>query len=782
MDFNKLVERIFNILLVCCILFPINQIYAQGKTYDISGVISESGSAEPLISANVSIYKDSLKTGRVVRGAATNKYGFYSIPDFPAGTYYFFITSIGFETKVIKIRIPGNSQRLDFALIKKTITLNEIIIQDKKLNEFSKNVSTIDVNPEMVKRLPSFGGEADIFKALQLLPGVTTATEISTGLYVRGGSDDQNLTLIDGVNVYNPAHLGGFASTFNADAVNNISLIKGAFPAEFGGRLSSVLDITMREGSKEKFSSTIGLNTISSRVTIEGPLDTNASFIISGRKMFLDKILPLFHNLDNIPRYSFYDYNGKISYSPSKSDKIFISAFVSRDDINDAPNNKDIGYGISWSNATVNLTWTKISSGSLFTNTSLMYTNYSFSTLIKDKNPDQNPLDFYTSSVINDVLLKRELQYFAAEKHNVKAGAELTLHMFSTTTSDFYIPEFSYKPFYGTDLNSFEGAAYVQDDYQITDYLKSNIGLRGYYFQQGTYFGFEPRISLSYFPVDRFTIRAAFSIAHQTLHMMTRNDIYLPTDLWYPSTKQIQPSRAIQGSLGFEALSPEHDYLFSLEGYYKDMKHLYEYKDNADFKYGNDIENQLTEGVGYAYGVELFLNKKMGDLNGWIGYTLAWTRRYFPELNAGNEYYPRYDKRHDISIVLNYEFSSTFNASATWTYGTGESFALPVNQFLFQNIALPSNNESNTYYDYSGRDQFTLPAFHKLDLSFNYDVVVFGKSVQLSLNIYNAYNHYNAFTKYIGYRIDPVTGNKIPVLRQFTLYPFLPSLGVNIQL
>jgi hypothetical protein len=782
LDFKALLKLTFKLLLACYILSPINQDYAQGKRYNISGVISEIGSAEPLIGANVSIYWDSLRAGAVLRGAATNKYGFYSIPDFPAGTFYFFVSSIGYETKIIQIMVPGNSQRHDFSLAKKTIILNEIIVQDKRLNEFSKTVGSIDINPETVKRLPSFGGEADIFKALQLLPGVTTATEISTGLYVRGGSADQNLTLIDGVNVYNPAHLGGFASTFNADAINNITLIKGAFPAEFGGRLSSVLDITMREGSKEKFSSSIGLNTIGSRITIEGPLDTNASFIISGRKMFLDKILPLIHNLDNIPRYGFYDINGKISYSPSKNDKVFISAFISNDDISDAPSNKDIGYGITWSNATVNLTWTNISSGSLFTNTSLMYTNYSFSTLIKDKNPAQNPLDFFTSSVINDILLKRDMQFFAAEKHSVKTGAEITFHLFSTTTSDFYIPELAYKPFYGTGLNSLEASFYIQDDYQIAGNLKSNIGGRVFYFQQGSFFALEPRISLSYFPLDRLTIRAAFSIAHQTLHMLTRNDIPLPTDLWYPSSKEIQPSRSIQGSLGFEVLSPDRSYLFSLEGYYKDMTHLYEYKDNADFKYGNNIGNQLTEGVGYAYGTELFLNKKIGDFTGWIGYTLAWTRRYFPELNAGIEFYPRYDKRHDISIVLNYEFSNNFNSSATWTYGTGEAFALPVNQFLLLNPALPSATQNNSYYDYSGRDQFRLPAFHKLDLSFNYNTELLSKAVQLSLNIYNAYNHYNAFTKYIGYKIDPVTGDKIPVLRQFTLYPFLPSLGINIKL
>ena len=775
-------KLIFKLLLIIIVLLLGDSSFAQGKRYNLSGIISEVGSAEPLIGANISIYRDTLRTGGVVRGAATNKYGYYSIPGFPEGNYYFFVSSVGYETKITRIKIPGNTQRLDFKLAKKTLTLNEIIVSDKKVNDFNKTVGSIEVDPETIKRLPSFGGEADIFKALQLIPGVTAATEISTGLYVRGGSADQNLTLIDGVNVYNPSHLGGFASTFNADAVNNITLIKGAFPAEFGGRLSSVLDITMREGSKEKFTATVGVNTISSRLTIEGPLDTNASFIISGRKMFLDKILPAIHNLDNIPRYGFYDINGKITWSPSKNDKLFISAFLSSDVISDAPDNKDIGYGIEWANATINVNWTNIGAGSLFTNTSLMYTNYKFSTLIKDKMPGPNPLDFYTSSVINDIILKREMQFFAAEKHSFKTGAEITFHLFSTTTSDFYIPEFSYKPFYGKDLNSMEASIYFQDDYQIADYLKSNIGGRFFYSEQAKFFSAEPRISLTYFPLDRLTVRAAFAVSHQSLHMLTRNDIYLPTDLWYPSTTNIKPARSIQGSLGMEVLSMDRSFLFSLEGYYKDMNRIYEYKDNADFKYNGNLENQLTEGVGYAYGTELFLNKKIGEFTGWIGYTIAWTRRYFPDLNGGSEYYPRYDKRHDISLVLNYDVSSNFNASATWTYSTGEAFALPVNQYSFLNPALPYATDKNSYYDYSSRDQFRLPPFHKLDLSFNYSTELFSKSIRLTLDIYNVYNRYNAFTKYIGYKIDPVSGDKIPVLRQFTLYPFLPTLGINIKL
>lgn len=773
---------IIRVLLIVLFSSYFSLSFTQSR-FTLSGTVSEFGSSEPILSANITIYRDSLKTGGILRGSATNKFGFYSVPDLNIGKYFVVVTSIGYETLKKNIFLDGKQKvtRIDFVLEKKTITLGEIVIQDKKFNDFTQNVGSIEVNPEVVKRLPSFGGEADIYKALQLLPGVASATEISTGLYVRGGSADQNLTLIDGVNVYNPSHLGGFASTFNADAINSITLIKGAYPAEFGGRLSSVLDLTMREGSKEDFHVTGGLNSLSGRITLEGPIDTNASFILSGRKLFLDWILPSFPKLDYIPRYGFYDLNGKISYTMSKNDKLFISGFISHDNISDPPNNKDIGYGISWSNATGNLTWTNITSSSMFSNTSLMYTNYKFTTLIKDKQPSKTPLDFYTSSIINDILLKREMQFFAAENHSIKTGAEVAYHMFSTTTSDLFIKDLEYRPFYGKEINSLEGSFYIQDDWKISDFIKLNPGVRFSYFQKAGFFAAEPRLSLTWFLLDRLTLRSSVALAHQTLHMLNRNDIFLPTDLWYPSTELIKPSRSIQGSAGLETVSADKTFLFTVEGYYKDLKDLYEYKENADFSFNTDLEQQMTKGVGYAYGVELFLNKRAGDFNGWIGYTLAWTKRYFEMLNAGKVYYPRYDKRHDISIVLNYDISSHFNASATWQYGTGQAFALPVNQYSIVNPSVPNGTKSSSYYEFSGRDDFRLPPFHKLDLSFNYNTTWFGKETLIALNIYNAYNRYNAFTKYIGYKTDPVTKEKIPVLKQFTLYPFLPSLGVNIK-
>lgn len=774
-----------SLILLLITIFSVDYTFCQQKQnyVNLSGLVKDERTGEAVIGANILIYQDSLKLTPLYRGVATNRYGFYSVPDILAGTYHIFISCVGYETKSIKIELNDTekSRELNVNIQSQSVLLGEVVVEDRRVTDFTQTTSTIEIDPLLIERLPSLGSEPDIFRALQLLPGVTAATEISTGVYVRGGSADQNLTLIDGVLVYNPSHLGGFASTFNSDVLKNIKLIKGGFPAEYGSRLSSVLDITMREGTKERVEGTLALSTISSRFTLEGPLDTNSTFILSARSMYLDKILPISDKLNSIPRYNFYDANGKINFDLSNRNKIFLSGFFSQDKITESPNSKDVAFDISWRNATVNLTWTNISSSTMFHRTSLMYTNYNFSTLIKDNQAVKDPLDFYTNSDIDDFSLRRETEIFLGETHTIKAGADFTYHNFSTTISDYYVPEFEYKPFYGTELSVPEIAIYMQDEWLISTNLRSNLGIRSYYFPSSKLLTFEPRVSLTYYLFDRLILRSAFALVNQTLHLLNRSDIYLPTDVWYPSTSKIDPSRSLQTSFGIEATSYDRSFLFSIEGYYKDLKNLYEYKDDADFAYGSNFEDQLTIGRGEAYGAELFLNKRIGNISGWLGYTIAFTKRYFDELNLGQSYFPRYDRRHDISFVLGYDINKIFNVGVTWTYGTGQAFFMPIGQYSFTGLNNPKNNTSKIYYENSERDAFRLPPFHKLDLNFKYSTSISNTDIEIFINIYNVYNRFNVFSKYISYKIDPVSGKKYPILKQFTLFPFLPTAGVSIK-
>lgn len=757
----------------------------QGRTYTLSGVISEAESGEVLIGAYVAVYKDSLKKGNPLRSITSNKFGFYSLPAMPAGKYYLYSGALGFETFGKHIEITGEaaSIRLDIHLKKSSILLSEVTVMAEKYEDFANTSGTVELDPEMIQTLPSFGGETDIFRALQLLPGVSNANELSAGIYVRGSSADQTLTLIDGVQVYNPSHLGGFASTFNSDAIQNIKLIKGAFPAQYGGRLSSVLDVTTREGSSEKFIGSLSLSNISSRFTVEGPLSEKSTYILSARMMYLDKLLTLIPQADKFPRYGFYDANGKISYNNSETDKLFITGFFSSDQLTEPPASKDIGFDIGWKNSTVNMTWTKIYTSQIFTSTSLIYTYYDFKTAMKDKNPTKkDALDFFTSSLVNDFQLKTDIQFYLNPSNILQMGAEVTYHNFEVLTSDFYNTQLKYSVNPGRSYKALEVSLFAQDEITVFSDLKTNVGMRFYYYNEGKLYGWEPRVSFTYYAFDRLVLRGAFAIANQPIHLLARNDVYLPTDVWFPSTSTIKPARSMQGSFGFEATSADKTFLFTLEGYYKDLENLYEYKEDADFAYSSNYEKQLTTGRGEAYGVEMFFNKRIGNITGWFGYTLSWTKRYFDDLNRSEPFYPQFDRRHDVSIVLSWQPSTTLSFAATWNYSTGKAFPLPIMQYSFLGMNNAKENETEVFYEYSARDAFRLPAFHKLDLSVNYIINWNEKEIELSLNIYNVYNRFNVFSKYVGYKTDEVTGIRTPILKQFTLYPFLPSIGIKVHL
>lgn len=762
-------------LLVFLLIAVAGKIFCQSSTGTISGTVSEEKTGEYIISLTVVLYKDSLSS-KPFRGTYTNKFGYYSFSQILPGEYHLVAKGVGYQQFSKKIRLKdGENLRLNIKMKTADVVTEEVLVTAERSSEEAiSRISTVNIAPSFIFKLPSLGGETDVFRALQTLPGVKQSSELTSGLYIRGGSPDQNLYLLDGVIVYNPNHLGGFLSVFNGDALRDIKLIKGAFPAEYGGRLSSVLDMTMKEGRKDRFSADGGISLISSRLTLEGPISENASFMLSGRRMYFDVLTSMFVPKDEVPNYYFYDLNAKVNYKVSENSHIFLSGFLCRD-VLESPKDEDMKFDINWGNKTSNLRWLYIVSPLLFTNFSLIYTDYTFRTDIYDKKNIAN--NFISKSQIRDWTFRAEAQYFPEKNHKIKTGLEAINHRFLAKTA-FNFENNLEIPFNSKDATSVELSCYLQDEWDVTDRLATNIGSRLYYFEEADYVRFEPRFSATYKLADNTSLKTSFSMAHQFLHLIIRNDISVMTDLWFPSTKNVLPSRSTQTVVGVEQLFDEGKYLLSLEGYYKKMNNLYEYKDSATFSFGIPLENQFTRGNGEAYGVEVFFNKRLGNFTGWIGYTLSWTKRKFKELNEGKPFYPRYDRRHDVNIVLVYEISPSWEIGATWYYGTGQAYTMPTGSFSFEEIGFTDYEDIK--YQYTERNGARLPAFHKLDINFLHHFEWFSLPWTVSLNIYNAYNRRNPFAWYISTDYDGTNVTK--KLKQLTLFPLIPTIGLSFKI
>ena len=746
----------------------------DNEKYSISGIVTESKSGETTIGTSISVYEDSITTNsKPITGAITNKFGFYSIPKIKAGKYFIVVRNIGYENFNTEIDI-SRDLKLNIKLINKETETKEVVITADRLSNSLSRISTVTLKPDFIFKMPSLGGESDVFRTLQLLPGIKQGSELSSGLYVRGGSSDQNLVLLDGVIVYNPLHLGGFLSSFNTDAIKDVKVIKGAFPAEYGGRLSSVIDMSMKEGNSEKLSGSGGISLISSRLTVEGPIGKDCSFMISGRRMYLDLILGLIPDAKDSPDYYFYDLNAKINFKLSDDDRLFVSGFFCRD-VLDSPNSDNDAFSIYWGNKTGNIRWMHILSPTVFTNFSLIYTNYNFNIDLSDKNHNTN--SWKSKSEIEDIVLRGDLTYFPFDNHTIKTGLDLTFHNFDVSAYSFIYDYGDIAP--KNLIKTFDASLFIQDEWKISDVLNSNIGTRFYYFQEGKYFNIEPRLSLSYTIAENTTLNFSTAVANQYLHMITRGDIPLPTDVWYPSTVKTKPSQSWQTVLGVEKIFNDGEYLFSIEAYYKGMRDLLEYKDNVNFSFGIPLDSQFTAGSGKAYGIEFFLNKRLGNLTGWIGYTLSATKRKFADLNEGKEFYPRYDRTHDIAIAMNYKLGDDWELGATWTYGTGQAYTMPTASYGFMEIGLGSDNYLNDKLLFTSRNDFRLPAFHKLDLNFMFKFDMFNLPFELSINIYNAYNHKNPFFWYID--TDYSTTEYKKVIKQVTLFPIIPTFGLSFK-
>lgn len=766
---------------------------ADSVSGTVYGVVTESGTGEMVVGATVSFFRDSIVPGKAAeRGAYTNRYGHYSVRGLTRGTYTMVVSNVGYKPYVHTIHHGENVRdtngthnsvnnvdiRIDVRLELSDINSAEVVVTAERDRPAIERISTVTLTPDFIKDMPSLGGEADVFRVLQLLPGVQSASEISSGLYIRGGSPDQNLILLDGVVVYNPTHLGGFLSSFYADALRDVKLIKGVLPAEYGGRLAAVVDITMKEGNVEAVHGSGHISLISAGITADGPVDSTMTFMVSGRRFYGDLIASAFVPPDEMPTYYFYDLNLKLNKRFGKDDRLFVSGYFGRDVLGSPVSDFD-SFDVYWGNSTANIRWTHILNPEIFISTSVIYTDYNFGFDARETDyidaTTTNTTRFASSSRIRDVAVKSELEWFLADDHLVKSGIDVTHHRFGSGATG-EIDEDLNKFINTTTIDALDVSFFAQDEWKIRENLKTNLGGRLYYFNQGNWLRLEPRISIAYEFVSNHTVTTSFAVAHQFLHLVSRNDLALPTDVWFPSTSNVLPSRSEQAVIGYQTTFNDGMFLFTVESYYKSMSNLIEYKDDVQFTLGVPLENQFTSGSGEAYGIEFFLNKRIGDFTGWVGYTLAWSTRTFAELNNGKTFFPRYDRRHDISVTFQYRLFEDLRFSATWVYATGQAYTVPAGQYMYD----PLWNGSTRDF-YTGRNAWRLASFHKLDVSLTHELTLFGLQSELILSIYNVYNRLNPFALYTENRYNPNTGASERVIKQLTLFPIIPSLGLRFK-
>lgn len=769
------------------LVFP--SLYGQNSV-TINGYIMDASTGEKLINAN--IYCRELNIG-----TSSNVYGFYSIT-VPAGqrmTLSF--TYVGYETRDTLL-FSDSSLVLDIRL-KPSRVLNEVIISSSKERPVQENVqmSMVSIPMQQIKSMPALLGEVDVLKALQLLPGVQGGTEGSAGLYVRGGGPDQNLYLLDGVPVYNVNHLAGFFSTFNADAISNVDLYKGGFPARFGGRLSSVVDIRMKEGNKTKFSGEGGIGLLSSKLLLEGPFQKGkGSYIISGRRTYLDALMaPLIKSASGGEEkggYFFYDLNAKANYKVSARDHIYLSGYFGKDKLHSRSTNKAEGERFSndlyWGNLTGVFRWNRIFSPKVFGNLSTSYSEYDFNTELaidtkKEEHTNTSSLKLFSG--IRDLSVRYDLDYLPNTRNTIRVGISATHQTFRPTTNSYYAKEGTEEDIttVTTGQNVIRGLAfdaYAEDEITVNSRLKANLGVRLSSFKvQGSFYtGLQPRVSARYLLGENYSLKASYVSMQQFINLLSFDGIGLPTDLWVPVTDRLKPQRSQQVALGLSG-SLRPGYELSFETYYKDMRNVIDYKDGSSYMFNSgSYEDHVEMGRGLAYGAEAMLQKKEGRLQGMLSYTLSWSKRKYETINHGEWFYNRFDRRHDLKVSAVYRLSPRVELSGSWLYNTGAWATLPVTQYPGMPPAnYPGGTHMETwqyyYYGYNNyipnRNNYRLDDYHRLDLGIKLTRQKKRHERSWAFGAYNVYGRKNPFFLFPESRLSV---NERQVVRQFSLFGF----------
>ena len=780
-------QRFLSILiLVLAVCFStVTPVYSQQTKYTVSGSVKDKKNGEQLVGVTIGV-KEIPGTGTI-----TNEYGFYSLT-LPKGNYKILYSYIGYRTDTLAVNLDKNIKS-DVQLIDESLLVQEVVVSAKRMDENIQSVQSgiSKINPKEVSKMPMLLGERDLIKTMQLMPGVKSAGEGSSGFYVRGGTGDQNLILLDEAPVYNASHLLGFFSTFNTDAIRDATLYKGTQPAQYGGRLSSVLDIKMNEGNNQDYSIGGGIGLISSKLNIEGPIvKDKGSFLLTGRRTYADLFLKLSNdeNTSNSSLY-FYDLNLKANYKISDKDRIYLSGYLGRDKLGVGES-----IGIDWGNYTSTLRWNHLINSKIFSNTSLIFSNYDYNIGL---NTGGDKFDI--KSKIQDYNLKQEFQYYANPRVSFEFGFNSIYHdivpgkVESSETSTINSASSSLQNRY-----SWENSIFVSNKYKLSEKLNFEGGLRltsftilgkgNYYtldanrrvidttsYDKGevvkTYLNLEPRFSIGYVITPSSSVKTGYYRNVQNLHLISNSTSSNPTDKWIASTNIIKPEIADQVSLGFFKNLSNNKYELSVEGYYKWMQNQIDYKDGADVQSNDAIETQLLFGKGRAYGLEFLAKKTTGKFTGWAGYTLSRTEKQIDGINQGKWYAAKQDRTHDLTLVGMYELNKRWNVSATWTYYTGNAVTFPSGKYSM---------DDKTVWLYTERNGYRMPDYHRLDLGATFKLKDRPKyTSELAFSLYNAYGRENAYT--IDFRESASDPTKTEIV-QTSLFRWIPSISWNFRI
>ena len=780
---------------------------AQKRT--ISGYVMDAASKETLIGATV-FDKNSGK------GCATNSYGFYTLT-LDQGQVDLQISYVGYSQQNRTIDLKENLS-LNFMLETNT-TLDEVVVEGTRATVSARNpqMSVVELPVQQIKSIPTLFGEADVLKAIQLLPGVQNGSEGSAGMYVRGGGPDENLLLLDGVPVYNVNHMLGFFSVFNPDALKNVTLYKGSFPAHFGGRLSSVVDIRMKEGDMQKYHGNASIGLISSKFNFEGPIvKDKLSFNLSYRRTYGDLLIKpaLWIASWSTPEisklsvgYYFYDFNAKLNWKISDKDRLYLSFYTGDDAIYFGVKNKDfvsdstqythrIKLNWKWGNKVAALRWNHVVSQKLFMDASVNYTQYRHNlgmnlteedTYLPTNTVSKNVFDMVYKSGINDLTAKVDFDYTPLPNHEIRFGGNYTYHIFRPEVQSIQMSE-SQQSLVDTvtgspNVYAHETALYAEDNMTFGDIFRMNLGVHYSTFtvEGKTYQSVQPRLSTSVMLASNFSLKAGYAYMTQYVHLLSNSSLSLPTDLWVPVTAKIVPMNAHQWSVGaFYELPRLFD--ISVEGYYKTMDNLLEYKDGASFFGSSERwDEKVCMGKGWAYGVELLVQRSFGKTTGWIGYTWAHSKRQFDRegqiINNGKVFPAKYDRRHDISVTVQHKFSDSFDLSGTWVFSSGNCGTLGTQVYE----GLPNDWGEFQHINALERNNFRMGNYHRLDLGANLHFPLNPGLLTLNFSVYNVYNHNNPFLVYTDYVYDESTQQAEKKLMQVSIFPIIPSFSLSYK-